>query len=315
MMEGKLQMFENRLQKVFKIRSKEAKRLKVECYRLYDRDLPEFPLIIDLYNEDVLVTEYRSQHKLSDEAYEAWLDGSLEVIKKVLSKTNEQLYLKERKIKENRGDQYRKTASQKEFKIVEEGGFKFYVNLNDYLDTGLFLDHRITRSMVREKSEQKIILNLFCYTGSFSVYAAAGKAKEITSIDLSNTYLDWAKNNMALNKLESKTYQFIKADVLQILPTLQDHYYDLIVLDPPTFSNSKSMKEIFEIQAMHVDLINTCLKKLKREGELLFSTNARKFHLEECMINGMVQNITTSTEPFDYKGKLLRWCYSIRPKN
>ena len=120
---------------------------------------------------------------------------------------------------------------------------------------------------------------------------------------------------MALNKLESKTYQFIKADVLQILPTLQDHYYDLIVLDPPTFSNSKSMKEIFEIQAMHVDLINTCLKKLKREGELLFSTNARKFHLEECMINGMVQNITTSTEPFDYKGKLLRWCYSIRPKN
>lgn len=312
MLTAKLQMFENRLRKVYKIRSKEASRLEVECYRLYDRDLPEFPLIIDIYKDDVLVTEYRSQHRLTDEEYEAWLDGSLEVVKMVLSKNNDQLYLKERKVKEGRKDQYRKTDSQKEFKTVKESGLNFLVNLNDYLDTGLFLDHRITRSMVREKSYQKNVLNLFCYTGSFSVYAAAGNAAEVTSIDLSNTYLDWARKNMQLNGFTGDQYTYIKADVLQELPKLNDREYDIIILDPPTFSNSKSMKEIFDIQAMHVELINTCLKKLKKNGELIFSTNSRKFQLEEDLIEGSVQNITTSTEPFDYKGKLLRWCYSIR---
>ena len=312
MLDNKLQMFENRLRKVYKIRSKEAKRLKVDCYRLYDRDLPEFPLIIDMYHEDVLVTEYRSQHRLSDDEYDAWLEGSLEVVKNVLEKSNDQVYLKERKIKEGRKDQYRKTDSQKEFKIVQEGGLRFLVNLSDYLDTGLFLDHRITRSMVREKSNQKAVLNLFCYTGSFSVYAASGHAAEILSIDLSNTYIEWAKKNMELNGCKKSEYRFIKGDVLQELPKISDGSFDIIVLDPPTFSNSKSMKEVFDIQAMHVELINTCLRKLKKEGELIFSTNSRKFHLEEELIQGSVKNITTSTEPFDFKGKLLRWCYSIR---
>jgi len=305
-------MFENRLRKVYKIRSKEAKRLNIDCYRLYDRDLPEFPLIIDIYQQDVLVTEYRSQHRLSDDEYEAWLEGSLEVVENVLEKNSEQVYLKERKIKEGRKDQYRKTDSQKEFKIVQEGGLKFLVNLNDYLDTGLFLDHRITRSMVRDKSNQKAVLNLFCYTGSFSVYAASGNAAEILSIDLSNTYIEWAKKNMEQNGYKKSAYRFIKGDVLQELPKLNDESFDIIVLDPPTFSNSKSMKEVFDIQAMHIELINTCLKKLKKEGELIFSTNSRKFHLEEELILGTVKNITTSTEPFDFKGKLLRWCYSIR---
>ncbi|MEY2586170.1 MAG: hypothetical protein RLY11_19 [Bacteroidota bacterium] len=312
MLDNKLQMFENRLRKVYKIRSKEAKRLNIDCYRLYDRDLPEFPLIIDIYQQDVLVTEYRSQHRLSDDEYEAWLEGSLEVVENVLEKNSEQVYLKERKIKEGRKDQYRKTDSQKEFKIVQEGGLKFLVNLNDYLDTGLFLDHRITRSMVRDKSNQKAVLNLFCYTGSFSVYAASGNAAEILSIDLSNTYIEWAKKNMEQNGYKKSAYRFIKGDVLQELPKLNDESFDIIVLDPPTFSNSKSMKEVFDIQAMHVELINTCLKKLKKEGELIFSTNSRKFHLEEELILGTVKNITTSTEPFDFKGKLLRWCYSIR---
>lgn len=312
MLDNKLQMFENRLRKVYKIRSKEAKRLNIDCYRLYDRDLPEFPLIIDIYQQDVLVTEYRSQHRLSDDEYEAWLEGSLEVVENVLEKNSEQVYLKERKIKEGRKDQYRKTDSQKEFKIVQEGGLKFLVNLNDYLDTGLFLDHRITRSMVRDKSNQKAVLNLFCYTGSFSVYAASGNAAEILSIDLSNTYIEWAKKNMEQNGYKKSAYRFIKGDVLQELPKLNDESFDIIVLDPPTFSNSKSMKEVFDIQAMHVELINTCLKKLKKKGELIFSTNSRKFHLEEELILGTVKNITTSTEPFDFKEKLLRWCYSIR---
>jgi len=292
MLDGKLLMFENRLKKVLKIRSKEASRQKVSCYRLYDRDLPEFPLIIDVYENELLVTEYRSQHRLSHDEYIAWLDGSLLVVKKVLNKTDDQIHIKERKVKESRQDQYAKTASVKDFMVVHEGGLAFLVNLTDYLDTGLFLDHRITRSMVREKSNGKKVLNLFCYTASFSVYAAA-------------------RRNMELNGFEGDKYLYTRGDVLQILPTIQNNYFDIIILDPPTFSNSKSMKEIFDVQQMHVELINLCLDKLKYSGELVFSTNARKFHLEGEMIKGAVKEITTSTEPFDFKGKLLRWCYSI----
>lgn len=311
MLDGKLLMFENRLKKVLKIRSIEASRQKVSCYRLYDRDLPEFPLIIDVYENELLVTEYRSQHRLSHDEYIAWLDGSLLVVKKVLNKTDDQIHIKERKVKESRQDQYAKTASVKDFMVVHEGGLAFLVNLTDYLDTGLFLDHRITRSMVREKSNGKKVLNLFCYTASFSVYAAAGNATEVVSVDLSNTYIDWARRNMELNGFEGDKYLYTRGDVLQILPTIKNNYFDIIILDPPTFSNSKSMKEIFDVQQMHVELINLCLDKLKYSGELVFSTNARKFHLEGEMIKGAVKEITTSTEPFDFKGKLLRWCYSI----
>ena len=311
MQDAKMTMFENRLKKVFKIRSKEASRQQISCYRLYDRDLPEFPLIIDVYENEVLVTEYRSQHRLSLEEYNEWMDGSIQVVKAVLGKKEEQLHVKERRVKENRKDQYQKTASSQDFITVLEGGLKFLVNLEDYLDTGLFLDHRITRSKVREQSNDKKILNLFCYTGSFSVYAAAGSAKEIVSIDLSNTYIEWAKRNMQLNGFVSPSYTFIRADVLQELPLLPNDYFDCIVLDPPTFSNSKSMKDIFDVQSMHVALINLCLKKLKTGGELIFSTNARKFEIDRGAINGTVKEITTSTEPFDFKGKLLRWCFSI----
>lgn len=311
MLEEKLLMFENRLKKLIKIRSKEASRQQVSCYRLYDRDLPEFPLIIDVYENELLVTEYRSQHKLTLDEYIAWLDGSLLVIKKVFNKTDDQIHVKERKVKENRQDQYAKTASIKDHIVVHEGGLQFLVNLTDYLDTGLFLDHRITRSMVREKSHDKKVLNLFCYTGSFSVYAAAGNASEVVSVDLSNTYIDWARRNMELNGFKDEKYMYQRGDVLQLLPRLQDNYFDIIILDPPTFSNSKSMKEIFDVQQMHVDLINLCLDKLRNGGELIFSTNARKFQLDREGIGGRVQEITTATEPFDFKGKLLRWCFSI----
>jgi 23S rRNA (cytosine1962-C5)-methyltransferase len=311
MLDAKMIMFENRLRKVYKLRSKEAARQHISCYRLYDRDLPEFPLIIDVYEGQVLVTEYRSQHRLTLEEYSAWMDGSIEVIKSVLVKNDEQIHLKERRVKENRKDQYQKTATNQEFITVHEGGLKFLVNLDDYLDTGLFLDHRITRSMVRGQSKDKKVLNLFCYTGSFSVYAADGLAKEVLSIDLSNTYIDWAKRNMELNGFTSSVYSYVRGDVLQELPKLSNDYYDIIVLDPPTFSNSKSMKDIFDVQSMHVELINLCLKKLTRGGQLIFSTNARKFEIHADEIDGAVTEITTSTEPFDYKGKLLRWCFAI----
>lgn len=312
MSDGKLIMFDNRLKKVYRILSKQAKQQSISCYRLYDRDIPEFPLIVDIYGQDVLVTEYRSNHHLSPEEYEDWLKDSMEVIQHVLARQPEQLHLKERKRKEDRFDQYQKTGEEKAFMQVEEGGLKFLVNLTDYLDTGLFLDHRITRQLVRHEAAGKRVLNLFCYTGSFSVYAAAGGAKEVVSIDLSNTYLSWAKENLKLNGFLGEQYSYVRADVLQYLPTIPEASFDVIVLDPPTFSNSKAMKDIFDVQQDHVGVINTCLCKLRTGGVLYFSTNARKFQLEIDQINGAVKEITTATVPFDFKGKLLRWCYEVR---
>jgi 23S rRNA (cytosine1962-C5)-methyltransferase len=297
---------------VYRILSKQAKQQGVTCYRLYDRDLPEFPLIIDLYEDEVLVTEYRSNHRLSEEEYERWFTDSLEVIQHVLGKDPLQVHIKERKRKESRQDQYQKTDNQQQYIEVGEGGLKFLVNLTDFLDTGLFIDHRITRRMVAKQSAGKRVLNLFCYTGSFSVYAAQGGASEIVSVDLSNTYLDWAQKNMQLNKFTDQRYSYVKADVLQWLPKVPNEYFDLIVLDPPTFSNSKMMKDVFDIQEMHVELINECLSKLKEDGVLYFSTNARKFEMRTEEMKGQVENITTATIPFDFKGKLLRWCYIIR---
>lgn len=312
MSDAKLIMFDNRLKKVKRIIGKQARHQSIECYRLYDRDLPEFPLIIDVYGKEVLVTEYRSNHRLSDEEYEQWLVDSLEVIQHVLGKTPEQIHLKERKRKENRHDQYQKTDDQKSFFEVSEGGLKFIVNLTDYLDTGLFIDHRITREMVRKAAGGKRLLNLFCYTGSFSVYAAAGGASQVVSADLSNTYLEWARRNMELNGFRGDEYSYVRADVLQWIPGLAPQSFDMIILDPPTFSNSKAMKNIFDIQLQHVDLINTCLEKLADGGVLYFSTNARKFDMDAANIHGVINEITTATTPFDFKGKLLRWCYTIK---
>jgi 23S rRNA (cytosine1962-C5)-methyltransferase len=311
---NKFTMFENRLQKVNKHLQKIARSTGVSCFRIYDRDLPEFPLIIERYEDMVYVAEYRSRHGLNEDAYLDWLDRSLLVVERVLEIPQEKIYVKERKRKTGRDDQYLKTGDENQFHIVHESGLKFLVNLDDYLDTGLFLDHRMTRQMVGQNAAGKKILNLFCYTGSFSVYACAGGAAEVVSVDLSNTYLKWAEENMQLNQLydPGKTH-FIKADVLQLLPTQQEAYFDLVVLDPPTFSNSKMMKDILDVQQDHVELIHLCLRVLKKGGLLIFSTNARKFIMEQDRISAAsVRDITAATTPFDFRGKLQRWCYLIK---
>ena len=311
--QDKYEMFRNRLDKVYKHRSKLARRQGISCYRLYDRDLPEFPLIIEVYEQWVYVAEYRSKHDLDEDAYALWMDSSLSVIRDVLGIGSENLYCKLRERKSDRQSQYQKTGASKEERTVGEGGLKFIVNLSDYLDTGLFLDHRITRDMVRKEVAGKKFLNLFCYTGSFTVYAAQGGASHTLSVDLSNTYLDWAKRNMALNGFNQPVHEFMKGDVLQILPTLQDGYFDIVVLDPPSFSNSKMMKDFLDIQQDHVDLINLCLKKMSPGAVLFFSTNLRSFHLEKELIrSSAIKDITRTTTPFDFEGKLQRWCYKIQ---
>ncbi len=310
-------MFYNRLAKVYKHRAKQARNTGVSCYRIYDRDLPEFPVSIDIYEDKICLSEYRAKHNLTPDEYSEWQEGMIGVVSSVTGVADELIFAKERKRKTDRFSQYQKTGEEKEFYEVCENGLKFWVNLSDYLDTGLFLDHRVTRQMVRELSNHKKVLNLFAYTGSFSVYAAAGGAKEVKTVDLSNTYIEWAKRNFKVNHLEDdRKYSFVVSDVLQYLPTIPSGSYDLIVMDPPTFSNSKKMKDILDIQRDHVELINQSIRILSPGGLLFFSTNARRFELKADEINSLqIKDITKSTTPFDFEGKLLRWCWRIEKKD
>jgi 23S rRNA (cytosine1962-C5)-methyltransferase len=312
-------MFRNRLAKVFRHRSRQAKRLNVSCYRIYDHDLPEFPFCIEIYEDKLYVAEYKRHHGFTEEEHDDWISRSIRLISEVLYIGQESIFLKQRKVKSGRTDQYKKTADEKNEFVVHENDLKFIVNLGDYLDTGLFLDHRITREMVRSDSVGKKVLNLFCYTGSFSVYAAAGGATEIASVDLSKTYLDWAKRNMEINGFVNNSplgvggkYQYVHADVLEYLRALPENYFDIVILDPPTFSNSQRMDEFFDIQRDHVKLINGYVKGLKKDGVLYFSTNSRKFVLDQEKINATsIKDIKKVTTPFDFQGKLSRYCFRI----
>jgi 23S rRNA (cytosine1962-C5)-methyltransferase len=313
-MNEKFQMFYNRLLKVYKHRSKQAKRLNISCYRIYDHDLPEFPFAIELYEDKIYVAEYRRRHNLTDEEHEDWLEESFNIISEVLNLPVENIYSRERKrLSHREKQQYEKQNFAQQFLTVKENGLKFLINLTDYLDTGLFLDHRVTREMVRKESKDKRVLNLFCYTGSFSVYAAAGEAATVTSIDLSKTYLEWANDNFVINQFkDEKKYFFIHADVMQYLKTLKPNSFDLIIIDPPTFSNSKRMKDFFDVQKDQVEIINDALLALSENGIIYFSTNYSKFILEEEKLKvTSIQNITKATTPFDFEGKLKRFCFRI----
>jgi 23S rRNA (cytosine1962-C5)-methyltransferase len=309
----KLTMFQNRLAKVYKHLSKQAKRQGISCYRIYDKDLPEFPLIIDIYQDTVYLNEYRAQHKLTEEEHQQWLQQSMAIIASVLQIPAHKIFLKERKRKEDRQDQYQKTGAEQQFMTVTESGLNFLVNLTDYLDTGLFLDHRITRQMLQKECAGKKVLNLFCYTASFSVYAAAAGAAMVTSVDLSKTYLNWGAENFKINNLAvNDAFAFVHADVLQYLDEIKMNSYDLIVLDPPTFSNSKRMEDILDIQRDHVNIINKCLLILKPGGAIYFSTNYTKFVLDKDAITAAnITDITKATTPFDFEGKLRRFCFKI----
>jgi 23S rRNA (cytosine1962-C5)-methyltransferase len=313
MSEEKLRMFRNRLLKMYRHISKLARRQGISCYRIYDHDLPEFPFCIELYEDKIYLAEYNRRHGMTDEEHEAWLESCVPVISGILEVPDEKIYFRQRRRKAGRLDQYEKLSSEQEFFVVREAGLSFTVNLTDYLDTGLFLDHRITRGMVREEAKGCRVLNLFCYTGSFSVYAAEGGAVQVDSVDLSNTYLSWAERNMALNvPAGSGAQRFIQADVLQYLDVLPPDFYDLVVMDPPTFSNSKRMKDFLDIQRDHAELINKVLLAMRAGGVLYFSTNFRKFQLETGkIVAASVKDITKATTPFDFQGKLFRWCYRI----
>ena len=311
----KLQMFENRLLKNYKHRIKQAKRQNISCWRLYDHDLPEYPICVEIYEDYIYIAEYNRRHALTDEEHAIWLADTKTIIATITGIAIEHMYLRVRKRMDHKEEQYEKDEAIPESKIitVQENGLQFLVNLTDYLDSGLFLDHRLTRQMVQAEAKDTEFLNLFSYTSSFSVYAAAAGAKTVTSVDLSKTYLSWSEENFALNQLKNiVAFQFVHADVKQYLKTLPSNKYDLVVMDPPTFSNSKRMKSVLDIQLDHVELINDVLRAMKPGGILYFSTNYSKFVLSTEQIHSkQIKDITKATTPFDFEGRLKRWCYKI----
>ncbi len=311
----KLQMFENRLLKNYKHRIKQAKRQNISCWRLYDHDLPENPICVEIYEDYIYIAEYNRRHALTDDEHAIWLADTKTIIATITGIAIDNMYLRVRKRMDHKEEQYEKDEAVPASKIitVQESGLKFLVNLTDYLDSGLFLDHRLTRQMVQAEAKDTEFLNLFSYTSSFSVYAAAAGAKTVTSVDLSKTYLSWSEENFALNKLKNLVaYQFVHADVKQYLKTLPSNKYDLVVMDPPTFSNSKRMKSVLDIQLDHVELINDVLRAMKPGGILYFSTNYSKFVLSPEQIHSQqIKDITKATTPFDFEGRLKRWCYKI----
>lgn len=305
------EMFANRLRKNLRTFRKWAQSEGVSCYRLYDGDIPEFNLAVDIYEDHVHVQEYEAPRRIDPGRSAARLAAALAVVEDVLKVSRDRVHLKVRR-RQRGGSQYGKKSDLKTFHEVREGGHRFLVNLTDYLDTGLFLDHRITRKMIGDMAKDKDFLNLFSYTGTATVYAASGGAASTTSVDMSNTYLDWARENLQLNDLKGREHRFIRADVLQWIRE-EKGSFDLIFLDPPTYSRSKKMESDFDVQRDHVPLLLDAARLLKPLGTLIFSTNRRGFSPDRQALAGLfVEDITEATIPKDFKRRpQVHKCYKI----
>ncbi len=316
--DSQAEMFANRLQKNVKKLSKWIKQNHVHCYRLYDADLPEYAVAVDVYRGDktwVNVQEYEPPKSIDPAKANQRLTGAMREIAKVLQVPASQVFLKIRR-KQKNTDQYEKLDDARHFHVVEEGGGKFWVNFEDYLDTGLFLDHRPLRLLIQQQAKGKRFLNLFAYTGSATVHAVIGGAISSVTVDMSNTYLDWARRNFELNGIHGD-HKLVRADCMQWLEdqvrSKQKPQFDLIFLDPPTFSNSKKMDEAFDIQQDYVQLIRNAAALLAPNGILYFSTNFRRFKMDEEELTDLViEDISTKTIPEDFKrDNRIHYCWKI----
>jgi len=299
------EMFGNRLAKRWKHLRTWARRDGVTCFRVYDRDIPEVPLTVDWYEGRAVVGDRRKLGLLTEEVEEAWLDAMLDAAAPVLGVARDALFVKRRAPKRHRdGDQYERTGDAGAWFVVSEGDRRFHVNLSDYLDTGLFLDHRITRARVAAEAAHKRVLNLYCYTGAFTVHAAAGGAASSTSVDLSRTYLDWAQRNFELNAIDPRRHEVVQADIRDFLTdaAARGLRWDLAVVDPPTFSNSKRMDYVFDVQRDHGALLTATARVLAPGGVVWFSTNRKRFALDEDAVRGWdVVDVTRETIPTDFR--------------
>lgn len=307
----------NRLQKNLRVLGKWADQQGIECYRLYDGDLPEFAFAVDLYGDRVHIAEYRAPAKIDPAKVEARREAMLLALQEVLGVPARALSIKSRE-RQRGSKQYSVEDDVGKFFTVREGRAKLFVNLTDYLDTGLFLDHRAIRRFIFERSAGKRFLNLFCYTGSATVHAALGGATSSLSVDLSNTYLEWARRNFQENRIGGKRHRLKRADCVAFLETLVDRrppsldsseedtekgLFDLIFLDPPTFSNSKKTDNVLDIQRDHSKLITGCMARLASGGLLIFSNNFRGFRLdEEIKARYRVTDFTKQSLDRDFHG-------------
>ncbi len=288
----------------------------VTCYRLYEHDIPEVPLVVDRYEDCLHIAEFARPTDHTPAEHADWLDLMLRTAAEVLEVPAENVFLKRRE--RQRGTaQYERLDTPQRSIIAREGGLQFEVNLSNYLDTGLFLDHRITRGMVREAAAGKRFLNLFAYTGSFSVYAAAGGAAETVTVDLSNTYLDWARRNMALNGFTGPSHDFVRDDAMHFLENRRGRaLFDLAVVDAPTFSNSKALEDYWDIQRNHVALLEQLANLMTASGTIFFSTNFRRFKLAEEELPGLtVREISRRTVPADFRNRRIHRCWRMVKKS
>ena len=314
------QMFANRLRKNLQRLDPWAERERIDCFRVYDADMPEYAFAIDLYGRaarHVYVQEYAPPKTVNQESARERRREVLSVLPEVLAVPLAQVHSRVRKPQKG-AEQYEKRESVAERHAVQEGGLKFWVNFRDYLDTGLFLDHRIVRDMLRSWAKDTDFLNLFCYTGSATVYAAAGGARSTTGVDLSNTYLDWAHENLLLNGFGGDNHELYRADCLAWLEEQESRgpRFDLIFLDPPTFSNSKRMEGVLDVQRDHVGMIRRSLKLLRPTGRLVFSTNYTRFKLDSGALADLaIEDLSAATIPKDFERHArIHRCFSVRIK-
>ncbi|MEE2742432.1 MAG: class I SAM-dependent methyltransferase [Bdellovibrionota bacterium] len=304
-------IIKNRMAKNWKQLKKMASKNSYEALRLYDRDIPEFPYIVEKYNDHFVVWEkgkegyeYRERNKLVKEA-----------LADIFSADDAHICFKKR-LRQRGTNQYDRLEHTNEYFSIQEGPFQFRINIQDFLDTGLYLNHRPLREEIHKLSSGKKFLNLFSYTSSMSVAAALGGAIT-TSIDLSNTYLKWGKENFKLNQLDPEKHYFVKENVLLHLEKCQNlgKSFDLIYCDPPTFSNSKKMSENFEIQEDHEKLIERCMSVLSAKGSLYFSGHKKNFKLSyEITSKFEVSDMSIKSVPLDFRNKKIHYLYKIEHK-
>ncbi|GAK83237.1 23S rRNA (guanine-N-2-) -methyltransferase RlmL [Vibrio ponticus] len=308
--------FANRLKKNIGKIGKWARKEELDCYRIYDADLPDYNVAIDVYLDHLVIQEYAAPKSIPEETAKRRLTDIIRAAIQVTGIEANKVVLKTREKQKGRS-QYQKLSQQSETMQVNEYGVDLIVNLHDYLDTGLFLDHKLTRRRLGQMAQGKDFLNLFAYTGSATVHAACGGARSTTTVDMSNTYLEWAKENMQLNGQVGRQHQYVQADCLQWLEKATGSY-DLIFIDPPTFSNSKRMEQTFDVQRDHIQLMRNLKRLLKSEGTIVFSNNKRHFKmdLEALAELGLeAKNISAQTLPLDFsRNKHIHNCWLVTHK-
>jgi 23S rRNA (cytosine1962-C5)-methyltransferase len=309
--EDKSSPFKNRVRKNYLHLRKWASRTMTNCFRIYDKDIKEYPLAIDFYDGRFCI-HYFTSTRDSDAPRQDLYDRVMQTLSSLFHAPTQSIYWRTR-IKRKKTEQYEKASEANQFFVVSEYGLQFKVNLMDYLDTGLFLDHRETRRLVASMARGKRLLNLFAYTCSFSVHAAAAGALFTKSVDLSNTYTEWGRENFLLNAIPLTNNHIVREDCLQFLEN-EHSTYDLIVIDPPTISRSKKMDQMFDIQKDYVFLISKALSLLSHDGTLFFSTNSRDFDFDRSLFEGCrILDISKKTIPSDFHNQKIHRCWQMMP--